>query len=231
MRLVTPLPTTPGAIIGYHTDGRPIRLIGGGSEDATSDSPPDGQTGMPQDGTPHPEEDKRQAHADEDPAATIARLEREVREARAEAAKTRVNAKTQAAEQARQDLAKQIGKALGLVKEGDAAPDPQRLAEQLAQEQEHARQARVELAVYRAAGRAGADPDALLDSRAFLEGLKDIDPGDEKAVTDAIRKAMEKNPRLRANPAPAASGAPMGNTQANPKPKNLEAAVAARYRK
>lgn len=126
----------------------------------------------------------------DDPAAAKAEIERLRKENGAE----RVNAKAQAATDARQELAK----ALGLIK-GDEPADPVKLAEQLTVEKAEARQARVELAVYRAAG-PSADPSALLDSTSFLASLKDIDPSDSAAVTAAITAAVASNPRLGAAP-------------------------------
>ena len=101
------------------------------------------------------------------------------------------------AEAARAELTASIAKALGLNK--DETPDPVKLTEQLTTQTAEARQARVELAVYRAAGSI-ADPSALLDSTSFLASLKDIDPTDSAAITAAIAAAVEANPRLGAAP-------------------------------
>lgn len=125
-------------------------------------------------------------------------------------------AKRQAAESARAELAQQVGKVLGLVK--DEPVDPAQLTEQLASAGAAARQAQVELAVFRASQEAGADPTALLDSRTFLESVAQIDPSDGAAVTQAITAAIAANPRLgrseppaapmRRNPAQGASASP-----------------------
>ena len=53
---------------------------------------------------------------------------------------------------------------------------------------------RREQAVYRYAGT--ADPAALLDSRAFLDAIADIDADDDKAIKAAIAQAVKDNPRL-----------------------------------
>ncbi len=103
--------------------------------------------------------------------------------------------KRQLAERQRNDVLK----ALGLDPEGK--PDAKALGEQVERERTEARQARVELAVFRAAGKVGGDPDALLDSRAFLDTIADLDPassGFGDAVAGAIAKAIETNPRLKA---------------------------------
>lgn len=246
------LPTTPGAIIGYRRNGAPIRLIAGGSGDSgtsggAGDSGTSGGTG---DGAPASQAPQStdtgadtgqtgpqntaqdgQSTGDRDISSLPEWAQKMIRDARAEAAKSRTTAKQAAAEQARQDLAQQIGRALGLVKDGDDAPDPARLAEQLASAQEEGRQARVELAVHKAAAKTGADPEALLDSRSFLAQLKGVDPDDGKKLTELIKKAVENNPKIRAQQAPPTSGAPMGGSPPPAKPKTLDAAIAARYRK
>jgi hypothetical protein len=114
----------------------------------------------------------------------------EIERLRKENGSDRVNAKAQAATDARQ----QILKDLGLI-EGNEIADPAKIAAQLAASGAEARQARVELAVYRAAGTT-ADPAALLDSTSFLASLKGIDPTDSAAITAAITSAVESNPRL-----------------------------------
>jgi hypothetical protein len=156
----------------------------------------------------------------EDPAAAQAEIER----LRKENAKDRTNAKAQAAEDARKELANTIGKALGLVEDGTET-DPAKLTESLTTAQAEAKRARVELAVFKSAAAAGGDPAALLDSSSFLASLEAIDPSDSAAVQAAIASAVETNPRLGAAPAgpkppapnPAqgasASGAPAGVDQ------------------
>ena len=107
--------------------------------------------------------------------------------------------KQQAAEQARTEIAQTVGKALGFVKD-DEPVDPTKLTEQLTAAGADARQAKIELAVFRASQATDADPSALLDSTSFLAKLKDIDPTDSAAVTAAITSAVASNPRLGAAP-------------------------------
>lgn len=146
-------------------------------------------------------------------------LKAEIAKLRKENASSRVQAKQNAAEEARAEMAQQIGKALGIVTD-DAPPDPVKLTEQLTAQTAAAKQAQIELAVYRAAGDAKADPAALLDSRAFLEKVAQLDPADSSAFATAITEAVTVNPRLgaatatgsptgmRANPAQGASASP-----------------------
>jgi hypothetical protein len=59
--------------------------------------------------------------------------------------------------------------ALGVEAAGSKTPDVDAITAQLQQAQASARAREVELAVLRVAGRSGADGDALLDSRSFLD--------------------------------------------------------------
>lgn len=128
----------------------------------------------------------------DDPTAAKAEIERLRRENGA----ARTNAKAQAADDARNELAQAIGKALGIVQ--DEKIDPAELTKQLTESQASTKHAQVELAVFKAAGQAGGDPAALLDSQSFLKSLSDVDPSDSQAVQAAIARAVEANPRLGA---------------------------------
>ena len=127
----------------------------------------------------------------DDPAAAKAEIER----LRKENGATRTNAKAQAAEEARVSMAQEIGKALGLIK-GDEPADPVKLTEQLTAAGAEARQAKIELAVFRAAQATDADPTALLDSRTFLAKVATVDPSDSAAIEAAVAEAVAANPRL-----------------------------------
>ncbi|MFZ3471459.1 hypothetical protein ACODT4_20740 [Streptomyces sp. 2.9] len=139
------------------------------------------------------------APGDQDQAATIARLEADLAAARSEAGKTRVTAKQQAADNARAELTAQLLGILDPSKAGQQAT-PEELTQQLTTAQAQARQTAVELAVYRTATAAEANPDALLDSRTFADSLANIDPTDTAAVTAAIKAAVQANPRLGTKP-------------------------------
>lgn len=162
----------------------------------------------------------------EDVTATIARLEAEVKAARAEAGKERINAKTAAAEEARLELAKQIGKALGLVT--DEPPDPAKLAEQVTTFQSQAKQANLELAVFRSADTANGDPQALLDSRAFQAKVASMDPTDSAALVAAITEAVAENPRLaKVNPTAPGMKPNVAQGRSSSPPAGLDARIAA----
>ncbi|MFE2019881.1 hypothetical protein ACFW9O_17780 [Streptomyces sp. NPDC059499] len=137
------------------------------------------------------------------------RVQKMIADLRGEAGKARTVAKQNAAAEARQELAQDIGKALGLVQD-DKATTPEELTQQLRESQQHlgsaqeqAVAAQMELHVYRTAHRLGADADALLDSRSFCDEIDSIDPGDDPkafnaAVEKAIRGAIQRTPSLRA---------------------------------
>jgi hypothetical protein len=196
----------------------------GGTGDDTSDDDSAGKDDKPK---PKPPAKK----GSEDPAAELERLRKELKQANADAAKARTTAKKNAAEEAKAELVQQMGRALGLVKDDkDEAPDPAKLTAEIERATAAHRETAVELAIYRSAGKHGADPDALTDSRAFLSSIKDLDPSDEgfaKAVSAAIKAAVADNPKLKAaGQAPArTSGDFSGSTE---KPKNQNSIEAQR---
>lgn len=154
--------------------------------------------------------------AGDDSAATIARLQKDLADARKDAGKARTDAKTQAADEAVKALTEKLGKALGLVKE-DGPPDPAKLTELIGQKdtalaaRDTALRAKdVELAVYGRAEKAGAKASALLDSRAFLAAIKDLDPTATDfgtALDEAIKTAVKNNPTAYAVAPAGRSGA------------------------
>jgi len=179
-----------------------------------------------------------QTSGGDDLSATVKRLEKELADARREAGKERTAAKQQAADAAVADLTARLGKALGLVKD-DAPADPKALADAIAQkeaaltEREAALRAKdVELAVWARADKQSAKASALLDSRAFVRALADLDPsskGFTTALDDAIKAAVKDNPSFAAATAATASGADLsggtGEGSARQRPTSLHAAV------
>lgn len=166
----------------------------------TGNEPSAAATTQPE--APKPTEPAK-ANVWDDPKAA----EAEIKRLRQENGAARTNAKAQAAEEARKEFAQTIGKALGIVEDG-AETDPARLTESLTASQREAKQARVELAVFRNAAAAGGDPAALLDSASFLAKVADLDPSDGAALAEAIAAAVEANPRLGAAPAEPKAPAP-----------------------
>lgn len=129
-----------------------------------------------------------------------------IKTARDDAAKTRVNAKQQAADEARKALTQDIAKALGITTDETPADDqltPEQLRDLLAGERTTAKMARTELAVYRAAqGGGNFNAAALLDSRAFLDSIRDVDPTDNEALATKIAEAVQAQPWLAQPTAP-----------------------------
>lgn len=136
---------------------------------------------------------------------------------RKEAGDERIAAKTLAA----------IQKALNPDAKGDEKPTPEALTKALTEREADAKQAKTELAVYKTAAKQGADADALLDSRAFLAKIADLEPTDTKALTKAIEDAVKENPKLALVQAAGASGADFsgGSGESAKKPTSLEDAV------
>lgn len=89
--------------------------------------------------------------------------------------------------------------------------DPAEAAKQAAAERDAAAQtakeASLHLAVYKAATKAGADADALLDSNSFRSTIGQVDPSDAAAVKTAIEEAVKANPKFRLVQVAGASGA------------------------
>lgn len=121
--------------------------------------------------------------------------QKQIKDLRKDDGDERVAAKTLAA----------IQKALNPGAKGGEQPNAEQLTAQLTEQATAAKQAQTELAVYKLAGKHGADADALLDSRTFLAKIADLDHTDTKAVTKAITDAITENPKLKAAQAVATS--------------------------
>jgi hypothetical protein len=141
-----------------------------------------------------------------------------------EAEKAKRIAAEKKAEEQQADLMKKVAAAFGLDTGEEKPPTPEELTAKLAEEQSRtkefedaARQTQVELAVYKSAGKHGGDPDALLDSRGFAQAIAKLDPSAPDfaaSVEQAVKQAVEANPKLAAKaaepkPAVPAGGAPM----------------------
>ncbi|MEU7400004.1 hypothetical protein [Streptomyces sp. NPDC044948] len=220
-----------------YADGGDGDDSGSGSDDNGDDSgADDGQdddagrtgdddTGADDEGKGEKPKPKPPAKKDEDPAAELDRLRKELKQANGEAAKARTTAKKAAADEARTEIMKELGKVLGLVEDDDKTPpDPAALKAQIESATAAHKSTAIELAVYRGAGKAGVDPDAITDSRTFMKSIQDLDPTDEgfaKAVTVAMKKAAEDNPKLKAaSQAPARTSSDFSGSSEKPASKN-----------
>lgn len=111
--------------------------------------------------------------------------------------------KLTAAEEQQREVVKAFAKAAGIELPGDEdkQTDPAELTQKLTASQQAQRDTALELALYKSASTAGADPTKLLDSRSFMATVKDVDPTDAAAVKAAIDKAVTENPMLKAQAA------------------------------
>lgn len=221
------------ALLAFHR-----ATFGDAVMEATGDAPapphanpaPAGTASAPTDG----EQEQQPAAGGEtlpdDPAA----LKAEIARLRRENGAARTNAKATAADEARTALVQELGKALGLVKDGQAAPTADQLTAQVQASQADARTARVELAVHQRAATHQGDPAALLDSRAFLAKIADLDPTGEDFTTqvdNAIKAAVADNPKLKAAPVATSSSVDHagGTGEGAKKPTSIEGAATAHY--
>jgi hypothetical protein len=136
-----------------------------------------------------------------------------IRETRQEAATHRTKANELQAEHQRSLDA--IATALGLKPEDDPAAAAKTAAERAERAENEAKQVKVENAVLRMAAKHGAVPEALTDSRSFMNKLAGIDPAADDfsaKVENAIKEAVEANPALKAaaSAVPARSGGSVG---------------------
>ncbi|MFI0530309.1 hypothetical protein ACH3XX_09695 [Streptomyces scabiei] len=209
-------------------DGQDDDAGGTGDDDGQDDDAGKGSAPKPKPPAKKP--------ADEAPAATIARLQKELKQANGDAAKARTTAKKAAADEARTEIVQELGKALGLIKDDkDTPPDPAALTAKIEQATAAHRETAIELAVYRGASKYGADPDALTDSRAFLNSIKGLDPSDEgfaKAVQAAIKKAVDDNPKLKVAAAPTRTTSDFnGGAGSSSEPDDIDSIRAARRKR
>lgn len=221
----------PGKVLGYRRDGRPILTVAGGSGegDDSGGEGDDGDADADQDGDADQDDDGRKAKikGDYDPD----------RAARAIAAAREAEKKAKADKKAADERVAAVLKAAGLTPDGKTDPAEQLKAAAAERDQatQKARDTAIELAVYKRAGKAGADPDAVLDSRGFLAQVADLDPdtadfGDK--VTAAIKAAVKTNPKLAATTTGQGAGKQgadhSGAGGDKSKPKTLEEAIAAK---
>ncbi len=142
--------------------------------------------------TDAPEADADTADGDQAPKGSQAD-DPKLRAARNDAANHRTRAKK--AETDLDAFKQQVGKLFGFVSDEDAG-DPKKLTTQLESAVKDANDARVELAVYRKAGK-DVDADALLDSRTFAAAISKLDPASDDfadQVSAEITNAVDKDP-------------------------------------
>lgn len=104
------------------------------------------------------------------------------------------------------DLLSRLTKALTGDDGGKNTATPEQLAAQAEKASKDLAAAQRELAVFKAAHGAGANPAALLDSRSFVDSLADVDATDTDAITKAIKDAVKRNPSYRSTQGSASGG-------------------------
>lgn len=92
-----------------------------------------------------------------------------------------------------------------ILKAAGLAPEEKDPAALLAAAQQNAANSARELAVFKAASTAGADPTKLLDRASFITSIKGIDPSDGPAIKAAIDAAVTADASLKAARAAGAS--------------------------
>ncbi|MGI5515303.1 hypothetical protein [Streptomyces sp. CA-106131] len=114
---------------------------------------------------------------------------------------------------------------------------PEQIAQKAEESDRKARESAIHLTVFRTASKHGGDPDALLDSAAFVSAVNKLDPASDTfaaSVENAVKQAVEKNPRLKAAdttpPPPAKGGFDHGN-QGNGGKRQLTAAEVEKLRR
>lgn len=230
-----------GTVLGFRRDGRPIYAIAGGSsegEGGTGGTPPPAPpAGYPTPAPPAAPPAPPAPAADGDVKSLPEWAQKALTDARAEAGKARTTAKENAANEARQQLAQDIGKALGIVK-ADEPADPAKLTATIGEQTTRigglegtVRSLTIELAAYKAASKHDANPTALLDSRSFLESVTGLDPAAADfadKLDAAIKTAVETNQQLRTGQAPRRGGGDFaGGPGTTGRPTSLGQAVAA----
>lgn len=217
---VAPVADPGGPVIqpdGVITSGR------GSNQDAPPSTPAEPAA------TPSPQAQPGTAPASEQVSDLPDWAQKVIKDARDDAAKARTTAKSTAAEEARKAMAEDIGRALGIITDDTPPEDklsPDELKSLLAGERTTAKGARVELAVFKAAQAGGNfNVTALLDSRQFLDSIKDVDPNNAEALATKIAEAVTANPWLQSQSAPvvpapvaAAPGAPVPVAPVAPAP-------------
>ncbi|GAB3224148.1 hypothetical protein GCM10027447_12480 [Glycomyces halotolerans] len=183
-------PVIPAGIGLRSDDGHPSGGAPAGNDDGSGDGGDDGQNNDGGDGDSG-KGPKFDGDFDKDRAE------------RALAASREAENKAKAALKAEKDRVAKILAAAGLTPDGKEDPAEQLKAAAAERDAaaEKARTTSVELAVYRTAGDNGGDPGKLLDSRAFTDSIKELDPNAADfadKVGKAIKAAVESHPHLAA---------------------------------
>ncbi len=170
--------------------------------EATTDTTAEAEAPKP---APKPHPPANQQPAADDKADRIAVLEAELKAARDDAAKTRINAKQKAAEEREHAIVSQVLKALGLNESGEKEVTTDDLMSELNKTKAEMRRLQLRDAARRTAPE-GIDPERVLRLVDFAEATAEVDPTDLDAVKAAVESVVKANPWVRGPEKVQASG-------------------------
>ena len=177
-------------------------------------------TPTPADVPNHTPQDKGKEEA---PQGELAKTRREAARYRVERNKANEKVEKLQAEMGKFDkLTQAITTALGITKDGDETPTVEDLTTQLEAKDAANKKIATEYAVYKAAAKAGANPDRLLDSRTFTNTLNDLDTTDTEAVEEHIKTFIQKDDYYQARPQAGQSTVEHAPARKQGKPKTVE---------
>lgn len=160
--------------------------------------------------TPPPAAPAAPAESDTEDIASLPEwAQKVIADTRAENARSRVTAKTEAAEAAKADILAAITAALGgKPAEGDQPPTVEAVTADLTAAREQAANTARAFEVYKAATTVGANADRLTDSQRFMSTVNALDVTSDTFVSDvtkAVEAAITADPSLKGQ-APSRSG-------------------------
>lgn len=163
---------------------------------------------------------------EDDTDAQVKRLRRENAHRRIQNRELQENAAA-AVEQGIADFSSAFASQLGLDLD-DLTADNMAAAvqQQLQDRQDKANKAKRDLAIYRAAGPAGADFDKLADSKTFTNAVDELDPESDdyaERVGQLVHKALDSNPEWKKPAQVKRSGGDFNNTAPTVEGESIEA--------
>ena len=170
--------------------------------------------------------DDEDEDTDEDDNDQVKRLRRENAHRRIQNRELQENAAA-AVEQGIADFSTAFAEKLGLDLDDYTADNmAAAVREQLQEHRDRTNKVRRDLAIYRAAGPAGADFDKLADSKTFTSAVDELDPeSDDYAdqVGQLVHKALDSNPEWKKPAQVKRSGGDFNNTAPTVEGESIEA--------
>ena len=164
---------------------------------------------------------------DDDVSLEIKRLRRENAHRRIQNRELQERAASEI-EQSIANFSQTFANELGLKIDDDYTAEAmaQAVQEQIESERQRAIQARRDLAIYQAAGPAGADFNKLADSKTFTRAVDQLDPNADdytQQIGTLVTKALDQNPEWKKPPTINRSGGDFTNTTPNLEGDSIEA--------